>query len=281
MNTVQDKRVAEWTAEAVQRFWAWRAVTPYIQERYFSYQVGRGIVEFLQLTGRLSGKVLDYGCGPGYLVRHLLEKGLECYGADGAPEALARVNDTFQREPQWKGAVLAQGGPLPYPEEGFDVVLCVEVLEHLPDDALVASIMDIKRLLRPGGIVMCTTPHNERLERNMTYCPFCMTEFHSAQHLRSFDTPSLRGLLESHGLQVLFCRNIDFGEFQMTDPRASKQAATSDQLKMWRVHQRDRWLDKIFPRPFPRQRLIQHAWAGPHLCAVAVKTESCTSPSVS
>jgi SAM-dependent methyltransferase len=45
---------------------------------------------------------------------------------------------------------------IPAPSESFDVVLCTEVLEHLPDP--VAAVKELARLLRPGGQLLLTAP---------------------------------------------------------------------------------------------------------------------------
>lgn len=48
--------------------------------------------------------------------------------------------------------------PLPYPDDHFDVVLFCEVIEHLTNDPMQA-LMEIRRVLKPGGRVILTTPN--------------------------------------------------------------------------------------------------------------------------
>lgn len=45
---------------------------------------------------------------------------------------------------------------IPVPDQSFDVVLCSEVLEHIPDPA--AAIREFSRILRPGGVLLLTAP---------------------------------------------------------------------------------------------------------------------------
>jgi SAM-dependent methyltransferase len=51
----------------------------------------------------------------------------------------------------------------PFPEKSFDVVLFCEVIEHLQSDP-VKVLLEIKRVLKPGGHLVLTTPNVSRLE---------------------------------------------------------------------------------------------------------------------
>ncbi|HEX5707136.1 MAG TPA: methyltransferase domain-containing protein, partial [Pyrinomonadaceae bacterium] len=127
-------------------------------------------------------------------------------------------------------------------------------------------------LLKPGGIVMFTTPHAEDLEQSMTYCPFCEAEYHRVQHVRSFTPETMTELLESHGLEVLFCRGVDFGEFQRYVARPRLADVSLNSVREWLASRRDAGLDRLRPRPFPEGRdFTRRATPGPHLAAVATR----------
>jgi hypothetical protein len=53
--------------------------------------------------------------------------------------------------------------PFPYSDGSFDLVLCCEILEHLPSDP-VRMLAEIHRVLRPGGALLLTTPNAVRAE---------------------------------------------------------------------------------------------------------------------
>jgi SAM-dependent methyltransferase len=48
---------------------------------------------------------------------------------------------------------------LPFPDESFEFVTCMEVLEHLPADLRPAAFREMQRVLRPGGRLILTVPH--------------------------------------------------------------------------------------------------------------------------
>jgi len=48
---------------------------------------------------------------------------------------------------------------LPFPDESFDKVLYLEVMEHLPRGSEVVAFREIRRVLRPGGLLVMSTPH--------------------------------------------------------------------------------------------------------------------------
>lgn len=271
---IERKTAADWTPEHVSRLWTYWNSKSHLVGENFSYQVGTGLVNFLQSTGRLRGKVLDYGCGLGYLLQHLLARGLECSAAEFSAESVELVNRKFAGDPNWKGAALVSSLPAPFPAAAFDVITCTETLEHLSDELLTAVIGEMHRLLKPGGIVLFTTPHNEDLEQNMTYCPFCEAEYHKVQHQRSFTPNSLQSLLESHDFSVLFCGNIDFGEFQRPVVKPPLAEMSLRLLRTWLARRKDIFLDRVSPRLFPQGRdFLRRAMPGPHLCAVVTRGE--------
>ena len=79
---------------------------------------------------------------------------------------------------------------IPYDSDSQAVCLCLEVLEHIQDDALAAR--EIARVLEPGGILIVAVPH--------TYYWPQYKEL--IGHLRHYTRSSLTDLLESAGLRV-------------------------------------------------------------------------------
>jgi len=106
----------------------------------------------------LAGKrVLDIGCGGGILADAMARKGAEVLGIDLAGKAL-KVAQLHALEAQTQGVsyreVSAEALAAEQPES-FDVVTCMEMLEHVPDPSSV--VRACATLVKPGGHVFFST----------------------------------------------------------------------------------------------------------------------------
>ena len=102
-----------------------------------------------------TGRALDMGCGTGGTLRWLRAEfpSLRVVGLDLAPEALRYV----MASPERRGARALQGSvtALPFATGAFDLVVCLDVLQHLPEmTAEVAALREAARVLRPGGLLL-------------------------------------------------------------------------------------------------------------------------------
>lgn len=107
-----------------------------------------------QLNGR---QVVDIGCGGGILAEAMARKGAQVLGIDLAAKSLkvAQLHALEAETPrvsyrEISAEALAQERP-----ESFDVVTCMEMLEHVPDPASIVSAC--AQLVRPGGWVFFST----------------------------------------------------------------------------------------------------------------------------
>ncbi|RDV03138.1 class I SAM-dependent methyltransferase [Undibacter mobilis] len=187
----------QWTPERVSRFWDWQSQYP---EVYFTFQFGKNIAASLQ--GFLAGRrrVLDYGCGVGYLLPHLCAYAPEVYGTDPSEESVARTNERVSGIASFKGAFLTSDPVIR--DMKFDAIVCIEVVEHLDDAALDAVLADVRGLLAPSGVAIFTTPNDENLSKNMILCPASGEVFHRWQHVRNWNRESLPARLRAAGFSV-------------------------------------------------------------------------------
>ena len=155
--------------------------------------------QFLDIPPKASPKVCDVGCGCGMTLQELAREGYDALGIDANDTALAYCNAR---------GVRAVKGTLPdgldLPPASVDAVLMLDVLEHLEQDQ--AAFRAALRLVRPGGLLICTVPAYRWLWTKRD-------EFH--HHKRRYSVgdfkallasdPSGRPILASHMNTLLFC----------------------------------------------------------------------------
>ncbi|MGH8712604.1 MAG: bifunctional 2-polyprenyl-6-hydroxyphenol methylase/3-demethylubiquinol 3-O-methyltransferase UbiG [Casimicrobiaceae bacterium] len=107
--------------------------------------------------GGLAGKtVVDIGCGGGILAEAMATAGAAVVGIDLSEPALAvaRLHQLESKSSVAYRMIAAERLALEQPA-AFDLVTCMELLEHVPDPG--SMIAACARLVRPGGIVVCST----------------------------------------------------------------------------------------------------------------------------
>ncbi len=112
------------------------------------------IDDMLPLKGK---RVVDIGCGGGILADSMARKGAEVLGIDLATKAL-RVAQLHALEAQTEGVTYREVSAEKLADEqpgSFDVVTCMEMLEHVPDPASV--VRACATLVKPGGRVFFST----------------------------------------------------------------------------------------------------------------------------
>jgi SAM-dependent methyltransferase len=127
---------------------------------------------------------LDVGCGDG----RILERLPECVNGIG-------VGYSYQAAGHLAGrALCASSEHLPYLDRSFDLVLCSEVLEHLPDEMFRRTLDELRRVSRK--YILISVPYKENLRLGRTRCPDCGTVFHTWGHVRRFTNRGLDGIFE-------------------------------------------------------------------------------------
>jgi SAM-dependent methyltransferase len=141
-------------------------------------------------------RALDLGCGDGRLTREIRADAV--LGADASALAVERARARVD------GAEFVQvepDQPLPFEDSSFDLVVCVETIEHVRDVQLFLS--EARRVLEPRGELALTTPAYGRasalriLVRGFeeSFDPF-------SPHLRFLSRRSLERLLDGMGFDV-------------------------------------------------------------------------------
>lgn len=94
-------------------------------------------------------KILDVGCGTGKNLESFSVFG-EVWGVDSADEAIYFCKQRLQ-----ENVIKASIDKIPLPDEGWDVITLLDVLEHVDQET---ALPELKRLLRPKGNIIITVP---------------------------------------------------------------------------------------------------------------------------
>ena len=173
--------------------------------------------EYVQSRAVLAGRrVLDVGCGGGLLAESLWRLGARVTAVDLAPGMI----EVAQLHAMESGAVVdyrhcAAEELLAQDAGGFDVVTCMEMLEHVPDPA--ATVDTLARLTRPGGELFIST-----LNRNLRsfLLGIVAAEYllkliprGTHEYARLIRPAELARMARAHGLTLQDVSGIEFNPF--------------------------------------------------------------------
>ena len=101
-------------------------------------------------------KVLDVGCGKGFLAKDLLALGIDAYGLDVSKYALMNC------EPEVIGRLqIGSADDLPFPDGSFDAVLSINAIHNLIRERCVKAVSEIERLAPGKGFIQVDSYHTE------------------------------------------------------------------------------------------------------------------------
>jgi len=124
--------------------------------------------------------ILDVGCGTGAIMDFLEKAGYRVEGIDPSQAALKYCRDKNLK------VQIGQADELPFADNTFDAVIALDVLEHVVEDK--KSVAEIARVLKPGGIFICTVPAH----------PWLYSYHDEAlHHLRRYAASALRSVLST------------------------------------------------------------------------------------
>lgn len=174
-----------------------RIGAPFFQEHLARYLFASKFVQ--------NKKVLELGCGKGYGSFYLAHFANQVVGCDLNQSSLDFAEENYKRPnlrfashdvnlPDSQGLL---GAP-------FDVIVTHEVLEHLPPELTETFLTSIKKLLKPDGLLLLSTPNHDVVMKSGMPVP----EF----HINNLTARELRALLRSHFKQTrMYGQVIDRG----------------------------------------------------------------------
>ncbi len=110
----------------------------------------------LSVFDQPGGMVLDVGCGSGVMVESLTALNCDYWGVDPAEKMIEDGKKRFSSRPNVHLAV-GSAEKLDFPDNHFDAVLCMGVLERVKDDR--NALAEMVRVLKPGGTLLVTVPN--------------------------------------------------------------------------------------------------------------------------
>ncbi len=150
-------------------------------------------------------RVLDVGSGTGELVAALAAEGFDAAGVEPSAEAARLARE--------RGLAVFAGDLAAYaashPDDAFDAIVAVNVLEHVPDP--VALLGQLRDVLRDGGLACIQVPNDFSALQMAAQAKLGKPPWWIAipDHVNYFDFDSLSALLRDSGFQVLE-RQADF-----------------------------------------------------------------------
>ncbi|MBI5220782.1 MAG: methyltransferase domain-containing protein [Candidatus Liptonbacteria bacterium] len=167
------------------------------------WKIERLLERYLPAAEFSRWRVLDVGCSTGDLLLHLKSKFLSVAGVD--------ISETAVMQAQERGISNTQitdieHETLPFPDNTFHLVFCLEIFEHLFTIEQVVS--EIKRVLVPGGYLFVSVPNdvlNWRRRAQILFgrIPFEIEPPIGGSHIRHFSATSLARSLATLGLETV------------------------------------------------------------------------------
>jgi SAM-dependent methyltransferase len=134
------------------------------------------------------GMVLDVGCGVGDNLKQVKRGNVRFAGLEYSPRSLERATKALPDDVQLR---LGSAVKIPFPADCADMVMCIEVLEHIPDEH--EALREIFRVLKSDGHLILSVPYRRWFPSYYT----CMG------HIRHYTRSGLEMLLAEKGFAVV------------------------------------------------------------------------------
>lgn len=129
-----------------------------IREQLDRYRTDLTDAAVLAALGDVNGaRVLDGGCGEGYMGRLLAERGAQVTGIDTSAALINAAREHPEAQRHGISYVVASLEAIPEPDSSFDAAVCNHVISDVADPA--AALKELGRVLRPGGRLVLLMLH--------------------------------------------------------------------------------------------------------------------------
>ncbi|MFH1202753.1 MAG: class I SAM-dependent methyltransferase [Candidatus Omnitrophota bacterium] len=104
-------------------------------------------------------KILDVGCADGPMMTYCGLLGAEVYGVDISSEYIEKVNIYLKKYSLKGQAIEGDARKLRFADNFFDKVISSDFFEHMCEEDNISVLKEMKRVLKPGGIIVIKTPN--------------------------------------------------------------------------------------------------------------------------
>lgn len=164
---------------------------------------------------RKNGNILDIGCGKGQFLMQAKKLGWNPYGIEYGEENIRNLESL---------GIEIKTDIVKYPDNCFDVITAFEVLEHLVDPQNMLD--EIRRILRPGGMLYITVPNFGSLSKNLLKSKWNIIAY--PEHLNYFTRKTMHWFLANEGFKKIAAKTTGFS---MTRVHYSKKSISQPGLK--------------------------------------------------
>lgn len=169
-------------------------------------------LEIAKVTKQINGPILDVGCHSGTFTKKIadLTKSKEIYGIDISGDSIDAIN---KRIPFGHFTVADAQDKIPFKDELFDAVYCLEVLEHVdhPDKVL----DEIYRCLKSGGTCLILVPSESKLFKIVWLLWTLVFPVWRHAHVQDFSGSRLERALIEHGFKIISIKKFNLGMLKL------------------------------------------------------------------
>ncbi len=169
--------------------------------------------KFAEVLGEANGirpdsVIADIGCGPGVLISKLPKNKLT-YAVDVSEQTVKFATELNKKLGKNVKGIAALAEKLPFKDNTFDCVFMIEVIEHMPKELEAKALSEVKRVLKPSGQFIMTTPNYRSMWPIIEYFWSRMNPVdYMEQHINRKNPGSVRNSLVAAGFAVKTVRTF-------------------------------------------------------------------------
>lgn len=185
-----------------------RGISHNLFQRYWHLRRFHEVAKVIKPT---EGPVLDIGCHGGTFTGKILDKinTKQIYGVDISKDAIKKISKRFP----FGHFKVASGEELPFPNNFFSAIFCLEVLEHV--DYPQKVIAEIGRVLKKGGYAVLLVPSESLLFKFVWFLWTLYYPVWRHAHVQSFHRQSLEKILLKNNFKISLVKKFHLGMLKL------------------------------------------------------------------